>query len=132
MTDFTKKYFYSYKLLISLQEKITERKSEITDLIRENTKRLNNLSHLLDNKHNSEGSLDSRQKSLVSYLYNTTRVTSLYLLYFLFLTSFLYHEERLFSRRHEGWFVSTFYLFLWEIVKEKKKCYYLLKQYFAI
>ncbi|XP_060551905.1 LOW QUALITY PROTEIN: cilia- and flagella-associated protein 44-like [Ruditapes philippinarum] len=45
-------------------ELISEKKNQITDLIRENTKRLNQLSNLLNNKHGSEGALDSRQKNL--------------------------------------------------------------------
>ncbi|XP_052805423.1 cilia- and flagella-associated protein 44-like isoform X2 [Mya arenaria] len=45
-------------------EKLVEKKDMITDLIRENTKRLNQLSTLLNAKHGSEGSLDSRQKNL--------------------------------------------------------------------
>ncbi|XP_052253766.1 cilia- and flagella-associated protein 44-like isoform X2 [Dreissena polymorpha] len=50
--------------VVEWNDKISEKKNAITDLIRENTKRLNQLSTLLDKKHGSEGSLDSRQKNL--------------------------------------------------------------------
>ncbi|XP_053372820.1 cilia- and flagella-associated protein 44-like [Mercenaria mercenaria] len=50
--------------VVEWNEKIVEKKNQITDLIRENTKRLNQLSNLLNNRHGSEGALDSRQKNL--------------------------------------------------------------------
>ncbi|KAL4229263.1 hypothetical protein ACF0H5_012303 [Mactra antiquata] len=50
--------------VVEWNEKIAEKKNHITDLIRENTKRLNQLSYLMNNKHGSEGALNSRQKNL--------------------------------------------------------------------
>ena len=55
------------------QEKIAEKKNRITELIRENTKRLNQLSLLVNDKKFSEGALNSRQKNLVSILISLTQ-----------------------------------------------------------
>ena len=49
------------------QEKITEAKDRITELIRENTNRLDQLNMLLGEKRGYEKALDSRQKDLVSW-----------------------------------------------------------------
>ena len=48
-----------------LQAKLQEKKEEITDLIRENTRRLQQLNMLLGERKTFEHSLDSRQKNLV-------------------------------------------------------------------
>jgi hypothetical protein len=52
-----------------LQDKIARRKDRITDLIRENTNRLEQLNMLLGEKKDYEGELDSRQKNLVSVVF---------------------------------------------------------------
>ncbi len=48
------------------QEKISDSKDHITELIRENTNRLDQLNMLLGEKRDYETQLDSRQKNLVS------------------------------------------------------------------
>lgn len=50
---------------LSFQEKIHNAKDRITDLIRENTDKLDQLSMLLGEKKTYEKALDARQKNLV-------------------------------------------------------------------
>lgn len=47
------------------QDKISAKKEEITDLIRENTRKLNQLCILTEEKKTLESSLDARQKHVV-------------------------------------------------------------------
>ena len=58
--------FTSSLILSTFQEDIQAHKDRITELIRENTNRLDQLNMLIGERRNYEKQLDSRQKNLVS------------------------------------------------------------------
>ncbi len=63
------KYSLTYRTF-SLQERLTDAKDRITELVRENTNRLDQLNMLFGEKKVYQVQLDSRQKNLVSWKFN--------------------------------------------------------------